>query len=310
MLDRPSILVFAYHTVGYECLDVLFKRDENIVAVITHRDDPNGEAWFKSVAAFAKGHAIPVFTPDSVNTPVWTSRIRTMAPDIIFSFSFRNMIREEILQIPRLGAFNMHESLLPKYRGRSPINWAVLHGERETGATLHHMESRIDAGDIVDQQAVPIGPDDTAFEVFTKVTIAAREVLERQIDAIKTGTAPRIQQDESKATTFGGRKPEYGRIDWTQGAESIYNLIRAATHPYPGAFTEVNGMRFFIWRAKQLREYSGTPGQVVAIAPLRVTAGRGALEIIKYQWEGTPEQHAASGNHGLRIGQVLTPLSR
>jgi methionyl-tRNA formyltransferase len=310
MRDRTSLLVFAYHTMGYECLDVLIKRGEYIVAVITHRDDPAEEAWFKSVAALAKAHAIPVFTPDSVNTPVWASQVRTMAPDILLSFSYRNMIREEILQIPRLGSFNMHCSLLPEYRGRAPITWAVLQGARETGATLHRMERHDDTGDIVDQQAVPIGPDDTAFEVYQKVTLAARDILERQIEAIKTGTAPRVHQDESKATHFLEWKPENGRIDWTHSAESIYNLIRGATHPYPGAFTEVNGMRFYIWRAKRLQEFSGTPGQVVAIAPLRVTAGKGALEIIKYQWEGTPEQHAASGNHGLRIGQVLAPLSR
>jgi methionyl-tRNA formyltransferase len=157
----------------------------------------------------------------------------------------------------------------------------------------------------VDQQAVPIGPDDTAFEVFTKVTAAAREVLERRIEDLKAGTAPRMPQDEAQATVFGGRRPEDGRIDWTRSAREIYNLVRAVTHPYPGAFAVVNGMRFFIWRAKALAEFSGTPGQVLSIAPLRVAAGTGALEIITYQWEGTQEHHAASGLHGLRLGQLL-----
>jgi len=129
----------------------------------------------------------------------------------------------------------------------------------------------------VDQEAVAIGPDDTAFDVFNKVTLASRKVLERQLDAIKAGTAPRSRQDESQATTFGGRKPEDGRIDWTQGSERIYNLIRAVTHPYPGAFTEVNGKRLFIWQAKPLARGEGKPGTVLSIDPLRVATGSGSL---------------------------------
>ncbi len=305
MSDRPPILIFAYHNVGFECFGVLARRRENIVAVITHEDNPKEEIWFKSVAGVARRLGIPVYTPESVNTPEWTGRIRQMAPDIIFSFYYRNMIKEDILKIPRLGAFNIHGSLLPKYRGRVPVNWAVLHGETETGATLHHMVKRADSGDIVDQEAVPIGPDDTAFDVFNKVTMAARYVLERQIDAILAGRAPRIPQDESKATYFGGRKPEDGRIDWTQSSESIYNLIRAVTHPYPGAFTETRGLRFFIWKAKPLNRGEGRPGEVLSTAPLRIATGSGSLEVVRYQWEGEQERDSAAGNHGLRAGAVL-----
>jgi len=305
MPNRPAILVFAYHDVGHECLDALIRRGEKIIAVLTHQDDPNEEIWFRSVANLARRNGIPVYTPTSVNTPEWARRIREWKPDLIFSFYYRNMINAEILHLPRLGAFNMHGSLLPKYRGRAPINWAVLRGEKETGVTLHHMVRRADAGDIVDQQAVPIGPDDTALDVFRKATVAAREVIERQIDAIKQGTAPRTAQDESQATYFGGRRPEDGRIDWTDSAEGIFNLVRAVTHPYPGAFTEVNGMRLVVWLAKPLPEGSGTPGQVLSIAPLRVAAGAGMVEIVKYQWDGSPEQYASSGIHGLRKGQLL-----
>lgn len=305
MTDQPRILVFAYHNVGHECLGVLVKRREQVIAVITHEDDPREEIWFKSVAGVARQLNIPVHTPESVNTPEWTARIREMRPDIIFSFYYRNMISEEILRIPRLGAFNMHGSLLPKYRGRAPINWAVLRGEKETGATLHRMVKRADAGDIVDQEAVPIGPEDTAFNVFNKVTAAARLVLERQLNAIIAGTAPRILQNESQATSFGGRRPEDGRIDWTQGAEEIYNLIRAVTHPYPGAFTEANGKRLFIWQAKPLGRGEGRPGTVLSVDPLRVATGSGSLEITRYQWEGDHEEAAADATHDLRAGTVL-----
>jgi len=304
-MSKPALLVFAYHDVGYECLNVLIERGENILAVITHEDNPNERIWFRSVKDLVRQSNIPVFTPESVNTPDWISRIRAWNPDLILSFYYRNMIKEEILSIPRLGAFNMHGSLLPKYRGRVPINWAVLHGEEETGVTLHAMVKRADAGDIVDQEAVPIGPEDTAQDVFNKAVKAARRVIERQIDAINNGTAPRRKQDESLAAYFGGRRPEDGRIDWTESAQKIYNLIRAVTHPYPGAFTDVNGKRMFIWWARPLKGPGGKPGQVLSVNPLRVAAGSGTIEILKLQWNGKNEEDAAAGTHGLESGQVL-----
>jgi len=295
-MTKPSILVFAYHDVGYECLDALIQNDEYILAVITHKDNPNEDIWFRSVAALARRYDIPVHTPDSVRTDDWVERIRLWAPDLIFSFYYRNMIREEILAVPRLGAFNMHGSLLPKYRGRVPVNWAIINGEQTTGVTLHHMVKRADAGDIVDQEAVPIGPDDTTREVFQRVGAAARRVLERQIEAIKEVKAPRRAQDESQATYFGGRKPEDGRIDWTQSAGRIYNLIRAVTQPYPGAFTDVHGKKLFIWWAKPLKGVGGTPGQVIAVDPLVIATGSGSLEIVNAEWEDDETHELSMGD--------------
>ena len=304
-MSKPAILVFAYHDVGYECLDVLIQNDEYILAVITHEDNPKEEIWFRSVAGLATRYGIPVHTPASVNTPEWIERIRSWEPDLIFSFYYRNMIKEEILNIPPLGAFNMHGSLLPRYRGRVPINWAVLHGEKETGVTLHYMVKRADAGDIVDQEAVPIGHEDTAQDVFNKCVKAARRVLERQLDSLTMGTAPRRKQDESLATYFGGRTPEDGRIDWTEDAEKIYNLIRAVTHPYPGAFTQANGKKLFIWWAKPVKDPGGTPGQVLSIDPLRVATGSGSLEIINMEWDDANEDDASAGTHTFTVGQIL-----
>ena len=300
---EPGVVVFGYHDVGVECLDALISRGSRVIAVFTHRDNPEEKIWFRSVTQLARQHGIPVHTPDSVNTPEWIARLREMQPDIIFSFYYRNLICQEILDIPRLGAFNLHGSLLPKYRGRVPINWAVLNGETETGATLHWMVERPDAGDIVDQEAVPIGPRDTAQDVFINVTATARQVLERSLAAIKQGRAPRRPQDESQASYFGGRKPDDGRIDWRADARQLFNLIRAVTHPYPGAFTDVEGRRFFVWWAEPRPDGAGRPGQVVSVAPLRVAAGKGSLEIVKWQWRGGPEQEG--GAHGLRPGQVL-----
>jgi methionyl-tRNA formyltransferase len=304
-MSKPAILVFAYHDIGYECLDALIQNDEYIVAVITHADNPTEDIWFRSVAALAGEYGIPVHVPESVNTLEWIERIRSWDPDLIFSFYYRNMIAEEILQIPRLGAFNMHGSLLPRYRGRVPINWAVLHGEQETGVTLHHMVKRADAGDIVDQERVPIAPDDTAKDVFVKAVRAARTVLERNLKSLTSGTAPRRKQDESQATYFGGRKPDDGRIDWTQEGKTIYNLVRAVTHPYPGAFSSIDGKRLFVWQAKPVQSSPGRPGEVISSNPLVIAAGNGGLEIVKLQWESRPEEDASAGTHGLLPGEIL-----
>lgn len=297
-MNKPAILVFAYHDVGYECLDLLIQNDEYIVAVITHRDDPNEERWFRSVAALAKKYDIPVYTPETVNTPEWIEKIRSWEPDLIFSFYYRNMIAQEILDLPKLGAFNMHGSLLPKYRGRAPMNWAVLHGEKQTGVTLHHMVKSPDAGDIVDQEAVSILAEDTTQDVFKKAVKAARLVLERQLDGLYQGTAPRKKQDETQASYFSGRKPEDGKIDWTQKAEAIYNLVRAVTHPYPGAFTDLNGKKLLVWWAKPIAGTVGTPGQVISVDPLVVATGSGNLELVNAEWEDDDEPELA-------IGQVL-----
>jgi methionyl-tRNA formyltransferase len=303
-MAEPVIVVFAYHDVGYACLDVLIRRGGRIAAVFTHDDNPNESIFFRSVARLAREHGITVHTPENINAPEWVARIRALQPELIFSFYYRNMICQAILDLPRLGAVNMHGSLLPKYRGRVPINWAILNGETQTGATLHYMVRRADAGDIVDQEAVPIGPDETAQEVFAKVRDAAVRVLERQFDALCAGRAPRREQDESQASYFGGRKPDDGRIDWTLSARQIYNLIRAVTHPYPGAFTEVDGRRLLIWWARPAAE-AGGPGEVLSVRPLRIGTGAGSLEIRRFQWQGEAEEDAAAGNHGLHPGQKL-----
>jgi methionyl-tRNA formyltransferase len=300
-------LVFANHDVGFECLNTLLARGVCVIAVFTHEDDPNEHLWFKSVAALAHAHGVPIYTPKNVNTPEWIERIHALQPDLIFSFYYRHIISEAILREAPLGAYNMHGSLLPKYRGRVPINWAVLHGETETGATLHAMVKRPDAGDIVDQERVPISPDETARDVFAKVSVAARHVLERQLDNLLAGTASRRPQDESQATYFSARKPEDGRIDWQQDARTIFNLIRAVTHPYPGAFTEFQGKRFLIWWARPVACAPARPGEVANARPLRIATGDGALEVDEWQWQGDARPSCGDG-HGLRAGFVLGAL--
>jgi methionyl-tRNA formyltransferase len=160
------------------------------------------------------------------------------------------MLGAPLLRSARRGALNMHGSLLPKYRGRAPVNWAILNGERETGATLHYMVERADAGDIVDQLAVPILQDDDAREVFAKVTAAAEIVLARSLPGLVAGDAPRRPQPIEPGQYFGRRKPEDGRIDWSQPAVRVHDLVRAVAPPFPGAFTEIDGRRWAIHRTR------------------------------------------------------------
>jgi methionyl-tRNA formyltransferase len=301
-MPAPRILFFGYSEVGYQCLDLLLHRGDHVVALITHEDNPHEKIWFKTPALAARERGIPVHTPEKVNTPEWIERIAALQPDLILSVYYRNMISSKILALPPLGAFNMHGSLLPRYRGRAPINWAVLHGEPRIGMTLHRMVKSADAGAIVDQEGVEIGPRDTAEQAFRKVLPCARRVLERQIDALLAGTAKETPQDDTQATYFGGRKPEDGRIDWTQTSRQIFNLIRAVTDPYPGAFVDVHGARLMVWWAEPespaASGCTGRPGEILSLSPLVVGTGNGALELTRTEWRGQPTAP-------LHVGEVI-----
>jgi len=244
----PSAVVFAYHNVGVRCLAALLHYRVRVGLVVTHQDNPNENIWFGSVAALAARHGIPVITPDDPNMDEVLDQVKAIAPDFLFSFYYRNMLKKPLLDTPKRGAYNMHGSLLPKYRGRVPVNWAIIQGEGETGATLHAMNEKPDNGAIVAQQAVPILINDTAREVFDKVTVAAEMALHRVLPALIVGRAPHLGQDLSLGAYFGGRKPEDGRIDWRWSALRIHNFVRALTRPYPGAFADVGERRIIVWR--------------------------------------------------------------
>ena len=241
-------VVFAYHSVGVRCLKVLLAGGVDVALVVTHEDNPQENLWFESVAELCRMEGIPFITPADASSPALLATLRAAAPDLLFSFYYRHMLPASILDVAP--AYNMHGSLLPQFRGRAPVNWAVLHGATETGATLHAMTVKPDAGAIVAQTAVPILPDDTAFEVFGKVTVAAEQTLWGVLPALLDGSAPLLHNDLTQGGYFGGRKPADGRIDWTQPAQQVYNLHRAVAPPYPGAFTELNGISYVIQQAR------------------------------------------------------------
>jgi methionyl-tRNA formyltransferase len=239
-------VVFAYSEVGVRCVRELLAQGVEIPLLFTHADDPGESQWFGSVRQLAEEHGLKVATPDSPNTADWIAQGRAASADFLFSFYYRHMLDKAWLAIPRRGALNMHGSLLPKYRGRAPVHWAILKGESVTGASLHYMLEKPDAGALVDQQSVDILENDTALEVSINVAEAARQVLRRSLPGLIAGTAPATPLDLAKGSYFGRRRPEDGRIDWRGSARSVHDLVRAVAPPFPGAFTEVNGCRLAV----------------------------------------------------------------
>ena len=292
MNERPlRIVVFAYHTIGYRCLKELLDRGEEVCAVVTHQDAPDEHVWFESVAELARAAGVPVLAPDTPNTPAVISRLARLQPDLLLSFYYRHLLCPALLDLPRLGAINLHGSLLPKYRGRAPVNWVLVNGETHTGVTLHYMIAQADAGDIIAQRVVPIAFEDTALTLFEKVAQAAVELFRETFPLIKAGMAPRMPQDPRQATYFGARTPDDGKLDWSRPARGLYNLVRAVTMPYPGAFTSCGDKKLYVWSAGLIPESTGArwqPGAVVGAqrGGCLVATGDGYLLLTQVQVEG------------------------
>jgi methionyl-tRNA formyltransferase len=247
-------VVFAYSEVGVRCVRELLAQDVQIPLLFTHADDPNESRWFGSVKELADLHHLRAEVPEDPNTLAWIAEGRRARPDFVFSFYYRHMLNSAWLDLAKRGALNMHGSLLPKFRGRAPVHWAIIHGETATGASLHYMLEKPDAGALVDQQPVPILENDTALDVSMKVAEAAQRVLARSLPKLIAGSAAARALDLGQGSYFGRRRPEDGRIDWRAGARTIHDLVRAVAPPFPGAFTEVNGLRL------ELQETRVEPG--------------------------------------------------
>ena len=281
-------VVFAYHDVGVNCLKALLNAGIQVELVVTHQDDPNENVWFGSVAKLCQEKSIPFITPNASELNDLTPKLAALSPDYIFSFYYRHMIPAQILACAKIAALNMHGSLLPKFRGRAPVNWAILHGEIETGATLHVMEVKPDAGDIVGQVAVGIGPDETATDVFGKVSGAAVEVMNKVLPELIRGKVSRKPNDLQKGSYFGGRKPADGQIHWTQTAQQVHDLVRAVAPPYPGAFTDHDGKTMILAKTSLKGPFPanlnlGATGiQVVDNRVFGICGDRQAVEILEW----------------------------
>ncbi|MBR7118912.1 MAG: bifunctional UDP-4-amino-4-deoxy-L-arabinose formyltransferase/UDP-glucuronic acid oxidase ArnA [Lentisphaeria bacterium] len=299
-------VVFAYHNIGCAAIEELISAGYEISAVFTHQDNPGENIWFDSVAELAVSKGIPVYAPADVNHPVWVGRITAMQPDFIFSFYYRNLLKQDILDIPAKGAINLHGSLLPKYRGRVPLNWAIINGETESGVTLHYMTSKPDAGDIISQERFDIGCCDTAKVVFGKAVEAAKKLLKNTLPKLAAGTADRIAQNEADATTYKGRCAKDGEIDWNKSAEAVHNLIRAVTKPYPGAFSFLGDRKCFFWGSKVVENTTGAAaGTVISADPLVIACGDKAVEITAGEFDNGVYQ---TGSQLAKDGRIVANM--
>ncbi|WP_312277649.1 bifunctional UDP-4-amino-4-deoxy-L-arabinose formyltransferase/UDP-glucuronic acid oxidase ArnA [Kosakonia cowanii] len=302
-------VVFAYHDMGCVGVQALLDAGFDIAAIFTHADNAQENAFFSSVARLAAERGIPVYAPDDVNHPLWVDRIAEMKPDVIFSFYYRNLLGEAILNSTRIGAFNLHGSLLPAYRGRAPLNWVLVNGETQTGVTLHRMISRADAGAIIAQQAVEIADADDALSLHRKLTESAKHLLEGALPTLKSGTFSETAQDESKASYVGRRTPEDGRLEWEKPAQTLHNLVRAVSDPWPGAFSFVGTHKFIVWKSRVRSDVApARAGTVISVAPLIIACGEGALEVMTGQTENGVYMQGAqlAQSLGLVAGALLS----
>ncbi|MDD3604954.1 MAG: formyltransferase, partial [Kiritimatiellae bacterium] len=288
MKKTPPAVVFAYHNMGVIGLDALMRHGVDVKMVFTYRDDPGERCWFASVADWCGRQRIPCDRDAAVNSPAFVELVRACEPDFLFSFYYRDVLSAEVLQCARHAAINLHGSLLPKYRGRAPVNWAIINGEKETGVTLHHMTVRPDAGHIIGQRAVAVDEQDTASDVYMKLERAADLLLDEMLPMILRRKAPGIPQNEDEATVCCRRRPEDGLINWHDSARRIFNLIRAVTEPYPGAFTWLLGDKLIIWRARpEVESFGLAPGELgAADRQIRIGTMAGSLLIEKAEYRG------------------------
>lgn len=279
-------IVFAYHNIGCAGIRSLLKNNFDIAAVFTHVDNPDEKIWFESVADLCAAKNIPVYAPEDVNHFIWVEKIKALAPDIIFSFYYRNILGGSILNIPDRGCFNLHGSRLPSYRGRVPINWAIINGESQTGITLHYMTDKPDAGDIVAQTDIDILDTDTAHTLHQKAAQAVPILLDEVLPLIKNNAHQRKAQDSSLSSYFGRRTPRDGEINWDTPPSKIRNLVRGVTKPYPGAFSFAGNRKIIFWDvAVSQTEHGAHPGTILSLSPLEIAASKGAIRVNSGQLE-------------------------
>ncbi|WP_299494575.1 bifunctional UDP-4-amino-4-deoxy-L-arabinose formyltransferase/UDP-glucuronic acid oxidase ArnA [uncultured Shewanella sp.] len=273
-------VVFAYHNIGCTAIRSLQEAGIEILAVFTHLDNHNEHVFFESVAKLAASFHIPVFAPEDVNHPLWVERIRTLAPDCLFSFYYRHMLSQTILDIAPKGGFNLHGSLLPHYRGRAPINWALINGETQTGVTLHAMTNKPDEGDIIAAASLPIALSDTAASLHQRMTQLSGELLREVLPKIRQNTHTATPQAHSQASYYGRRTAADGEINWAHSPIQLFNLVRAVTDPFPGAFSFLGDNKVIIWQARPSNHIvDAALGTIIDTHPLTVACHQGGLII-------------------------------
>lgn len=282
---------------GRRCLEAMIASGERFVGIVTITDElaatTSGAVPFDDLAA-ASG--TPLLKVRDLNSPAHVEQVRSLAPHLILVIGWTRLLGRDVLGIPPLGCVGFHASLLPRYRGRAPVNWAIINGEKETGNTMFFLDEGVDTGDVIAQRRIPVAHEDTCATLYRKVADSAIEMLDATLPLLKTGRAPRAPQDHSLATVMPRRRPEDGVIDWSRPASALYDWVRALTHPYPGSFSSVDGRRLFVWSAAVGPSgLGGHPGTVLGASDgaLLVATGQGSLALGRVQWDDGVELDGA-----------------
>jgi methionyl-tRNA formyltransferase len=309
------VVMFGYQTWGHRTLQALLNSEHEVSLVVTHPKSEHAyeRIWSDSVAELAADHGVPVEVRDRPGDDL-LGPLKEADPDVIVATNWRTWIPPQVFALPRLGTLNVHDSLLPKYAGFSPLIWALINGEKEVGVTAHMMDDTLDAGDIVLQRSVPVGPRDTTTDLFHKTLDLFGPITVDGLELVGSGRTDWTPQDRSQASFFHKRSDEDNRIDWTWTAEELDRLVRAQSDPYPNAYAFHRGQRLRIVAARvSAGIYGGTPGRifyregdaVVIVAGADARRGRGhglAVERVRLD-DGT---ELAAGDHFRTMGGYLT----
>lgn len=299
---------------GKECLQEILAIGGHVVAILTFTDEiaqkTSGAVPFDDIA---EKHDIPLFKVKNTNTPEAIKLLREINPDVMFVVGWTRLVNAEVLAIPEYGCIGMHASLLPKYRGRAPVNWALINNETMTGNSMILLDDGVDTGDILLQRSIPISLSDTCKTLYDKVAEAGRDMIREIIPYLDKGELPRKQQNHAEATVMPKRTPEDGVIDWKKSVLELYNWVRALTHPYPGAFTHFKGKELYIWEA-QICHFSNNgkpqqPGTVVSLSDgIVVATGKNELlRLHRLNFDGEEEMlwQDFLSHHHLTVGNIL-----
>lgn len=272
-------------------LEEIIQAGHEVIGVVTQPDKEKGRGGklsFPPVKETALKYNLDIYQPRRVREPDFIQIVKDLEPEVIVVAAFGQILPKELLDIPPYGCINVHASLLPKYRGAAPIQAAIINGDKETGVTIQHMAVKLDSGDIILQESIPIADDETGGSLFDKLALLGAKLSVRTLKELEDGTATRTPQDDSLATHVKMLDKEMGDIDFTQPAINIERLIRGL-NPWPSAYTRLNGRILKLWKAAVV-EYSGQgePGEVVKVDKnsFTVMTGKDALEIHELQLEG------------------------
>ncbi|WP_338900023.1 methionyl-tRNA formyltransferase [Streptomyces sp. TG1A-60] len=310
------VVMFGYQTWGHRTLQALLDSGHEVVLAVTHpkSDHAYEKIWSDSVAGLAEQHGVPVLLRNRPGDEELLRTLKEAGPDLIVANNWRTWLPPEIFDLPPHGTLNIHDSLLPTYAGFSPLIWALINGEKEVGVTAHRMDAELDMGDVLLQRSVPVGPHDTATDLFHRTVDLIGPLVADSLELIASGEAVWTPQDRSRASFFHKRSPEDSRIDWTWTAQELERFVRAQSDPYPSAFTHHRGERLGIVSAAVSEGlYGGTPGRifikegggVVIVAGAEARFGRLPGLVVKRVRTEDGTEHAAT-DYFRTMGGYLT----